>query len=171
MYVLHRKTSSTINYHKLKTKEETTNNWRVLLQRIYSWNVKQVPGQTVKQSDHTKRNNFDPGLPSIKRSTKPFRVITTCHDSQLTIEMIFSSIKLRFYLFVFLTTAVFNTKAQINVFSPLLKPVTSFEIETLTSTIIQPTVCFITSGDVSTCRRRRGVLEEPDVINPSTIIE
>ena len=72
--------------------------------------------------------------------------------------------------FLAITTG-YCAKAQINAFSPLLTPVTSFEIETITSTVVKPTVCFITNGQVSACRRRRGVLEEPEFINPSPIIE
>ena len=82
------------------------------------------------------------------------------------------AIKLRWFaIFVALAITVGCAKAQINAFSPLLTPVTSFEIETITSTVVKPTVCFVTNGNVSACRRRRAVLEEPEIIDPSPIVK
>jgi hypothetical protein len=74
-------------------------------------------------------------------------------------------------LFVFLTVAVSLSKTQINIFSPLLSPVTTVELQTITTTSIKPTPCFITSGEVSVCRKRRGKQEEPVIINPSSVAQ
>ena len=41
---------------------------------------------------------------------------------------------------------------------------TTFTLETMTTTLTKPTPCFITSGDVSQCRRKRGLEEKPQIV-------
>ena len=108
---------------------------------------------------------------SICRVYKELLKQKTMHSAylaQLRTEMI-SALRLAFSLLVSQAIAAHFAKAQIDAFSPLLTPVTSFEIRTIYSTLTKPTVCFVTNGQVSACRRRRGVLEEADFINPSQI--
>ena len=94
----------------------------------------------------------------------------SCYLTRLRTEMM-SPLRLIFFLLILQVISVRFAKAQINAFSPLLAPVTSFEIQTIYSTLTKPTVCFVTNGQVSAFRRRRGVLEEPEFINPSAITE
>lgn len=47
---------------------------------------------------------------------------------------------------------------------PLFTGATSFTFEVFTSTLTKPTVCYITSDEVSQCRRRRGIEEKPRII-------
>jgi hypothetical protein len=59
-----------------------------------------------------------------------------------------------------------------------LSRVTSFTLTIKKSTLTKPTTCFITSGQVSQCRRKRGMEEKPliikfdedDVIVPSAVM-
>jgi hypothetical protein len=44
---------------------------------------------------------------------------------------------------------------------PLLTGATSFTLEMETTTLTKPTTCFITSGEVTQCRRKRGMEEKP----------
>ncbi|EFX85989.1 hypothetical protein DAPPUDRAFT_313564 [Daphnia pulex] len=61
---------------------------------------------------------------------------------------------------------------------PLFSGVTLLTFEVSTSFRFQPTVCFISSGKVSQCRRKRGIEEKPhmvqfgdlDSIIPSAVI-
>ncbi|XP_046657532.1 uncharacterized protein LOC124350749 [Daphnia pulicaria] len=48
--------------------------------------------------------------------------------------------------------------------TPLLSPVTEFTFEVATSTLIKGTNCYITSGEVSQCRRKRGMVEQPQIV-------
>jgi hypothetical protein len=47
---------------------------------------------------------------------------------------------------------------------PLLNGATWFAVTAETSTLVQPTPCFITSDSVSQCRRKRGIEERPIII-------
>lgn len=47
---------------------------------------------------------------------------------------------------------------------PLLPPTTRFDIATSISTITKHTTCYITSGSISECRRKRGIQEKPEII-------
>jgi hypothetical protein len=42
---------------------------------------------------------------------------------------------------------------------------TSFTLELETRTLTKPTPCFVTSGDVSQCRRKRGIEENPKIVS------
>ena len=44
---------------------------------------------------------------------------------------------------------------------PLLSGLTSFTMTVTTATVTKPTTCFITSGEVTQCRRKRGMEEKP----------
>ncbi|XP_057378560.2 uncharacterized protein LOC130700528 [Daphnia carinata] len=48
---------------------------------------------------------------------------------------------------------------------PLFQGATSFTFEILTTTLIKPTPCYVTSASVSQCRRKRGVEEKPRIIS------
>jgi len=52
--------------------------------------------------------------------------------------------------------ARFNLHGQ-----PLLSGVTSFTLEVEQWTLVKPTTCYITSGQVTQCRRKRGMVEKP----------
>ena len=47
---------------------------------------------------------------------------------------------------------------------PLLNGATWFAVTAETSTLVQPTPCFITFDSVSQCRRKRGIEERPMII-------
>jgi hypothetical protein len=47
---------------------------------------------------------------------------------------------------------------------PLLNGATLFAVTAETSTLVQPTPCFITSDLISQCRRKRGIEERPMII-------
>ena len=59
---------------------------------------------------------------------------------------------------------------------PLLSAVTSFTIATETSTLTKSTTCYVTTGQVTQCRRKRGIEEKPiqykddSLISPSAAI-
>lgn len=55
---------------------------------------------------------------------------------------------------------------------PLFSAATSFTMELETTTLTKPTPCYVTSGDVSQCRRKRGIEESPQIaeISPSTVV-
>ncbi len=70
-------------------------------------------------------------------------------------------------LILFYLVAYFQVSAWAHIQlhgQPLFTEATSviFEIATWTST--KPTVCFITNDEISQCRRRRGIQEEPEII-------
>jgi hypothetical protein len=44
---------------------------------------------------------------------------------------------------------------------PLLSGVTSYTIATERTTTIKPTICYVTTGQVTQCRRKRGIEEKP----------
>ncbi|EFX85983.1 hypothetical protein DAPPUDRAFT_237268 [Daphnia pulex] len=48
---------------------------------------------------------------------------------------------------------------------PLLSGLTSFTLELETITSIKPTPCYVTSGQVSQCRRKRGMEERPFILH------
>ena len=56
---------------------------------------------------------------------------------------------------------------------PLFSTATSFTLELTTTTLTKQTPCYITSGDVSQCRRKRGIEESPqisDIIASSAVV-
>ncbi|EFX85778.1 hypothetical protein DAPPUDRAFT_309076 [Daphnia pulex] len=53
--------------------------------------------------------------------------------------------------------------------TPLLSPVTEFTFEVATSTLIKGTNCYITSGQVSQCRRKRGMVEQPEIVSDEVL--
>ncbi|XP_046657548.1 uncharacterized protein LOC124350761 [Daphnia pulicaria] len=56
--------------------------------------------------------------------------------------------------------------ARINLHDgPLFSGATSFTLELETRTLTKPTPCFVTSGDVSQCRRKRGIEENPKIVS------
>lgn len=55
--------------------------------------------------------------------------------------------------------------------TPLLSPVTEFTFEVATSTLIKGTNCYITSGEVSQCRRKRGMVEQPQIVSDEMDIQ
>ncbi|XP_046656457.1 elastin-like isoform X2 [Daphnia pulicaria] len=70
--------------------------------------------------------------------------------------------------------------AQFNLLAgnPLLQGVTSYTFSMVTTTKTKPTSCYVTSGGVSQCRRKRGIDEKPQllqfddfIISPSTVYE
>ncbi|XP_046453915.1 elastin-like [Daphnia pulex] len=70
--------------------------------------------------------------------------------------------------------------AQVNLLAgnPLLQGATSYTFSVLTTTKTKPTSCYVTSGSVSQCRRKRGIDEKPQllqfddfIISPSTVYE
>ena len=46
---------------------------------------------------------------------------------------------------------------------PLFSTATSFTLELTTTTLTKQTPCYVTSGDVSQCRRKRGIQESPQI--------
>ena len=59
---------------------------------------------------------------------------------------------------------------------PLFSGVTEFTFEVATATLTKATPCYITSGNVSQCRKKRGMEEEPEIrsdgleIAPSSVM-
>ena len=49
---------------------------------------------------------------------------------------------------------------------PIFSGVTLFSFSIETSTVFRPTTCFISSGQVSQCRRKRGIEEKPHIVVP-----
>ena len=47
---------------------------------------------------------------------------------------------------------------------PLLSPLTSFTFTVSTVTTKKKTSCFITTGEISQCRRKRGIEEVPSIV-------
>lgn len=69
-----------------------------------------------------------------------------------------------------------SASAQVNLLhGPLLTGATSFTFIVSTSTVVKPSPCYVTSGEVSQCRRRRGIEELPIIkevekIAPSEVV-
>ena len=68
--------------------------------------------------------------------------------------------------FLLLVICLQSTRAQIDLLGggPLLSGATSFTFVISTTTVTKPTPCFVTSGDVSQCRRKRGLEEKPQIV-------
>lgn len=47
--------------------------------------------------------------------------------------------------------------------TPLFSGETSFTFVKETSTVTKSTTCYVTSGDVTQCRRKRGMEEKPEI--------
>ena len=62
--------------------------------------------------------------------------------------------------------------AQINLLAgnPLLQGATSYTFLMSTTTKTKPTSCYIKSGIVSQCRRKRGIVERPQLIQFDDLI-
>ncbi|KAK4012585.1 hypothetical protein OUZ56_024825 [Daphnia magna] len=78
------------------------------------------------------------------------------HDNVLMLKM---------FVLLALAGLLSSAWASINLHDgPLLAGETSFTFEVTTSTFEKKTTCYVTSGVVSQCRRKRGMEEKPEVI-------
>ncbi|KAI9553399.1 hypothetical protein GHT06_021302 [Daphnia sinensis] len=67
--------------------------------------------------------------------------------------------------FLFLAGLFSSTWASLNLHDgPLLPPATAYTFELTSTVVTKPTSCYITSGIVSECRRKRGMEERPHII-------
>ncbi|XP_057378512.2 uncharacterized protein LOC130700477 [Daphnia carinata] len=73
---------------------------------------------------------------------------------------LFATLLIQFFLIVLQS----SSQAQIHLSGPLLPEMTSLEFVGERLTVMKPTVCFISSGEVSRCRRKRGIEEKPHII-------
>lgn len=72
----------------------------------------------------------------------------------------------KMFAFLFLAGLFSSTWASLNLHDgPLLPPATAFTFEVTSSVLTKPTTCYITSGMVSQCRRKRGMEERPLIIH------
>ncbi|XP_057378528.1 uncharacterized protein LOC130700492 [Daphnia carinata] len=69
------------------------------------------------------------------------------------------------FAYLFLAGLLSSTWASINLHEgPLLPPATAFTFEVASTILFKPETCYITSGLVSQCRRKRGMEERPSII-------
>nr|CAH0101192.1 unnamed protein product [Daphnia galeata] len=80
-------------------------------------------------------------------------------------------------VFFFITFQQSSVLASLNLHGqPLFSGVTSFTLATATSTLTKATPCYITEGKISQCRKKRGMVEKPQIqsegldIEPSTVM-
>ena len=84
----------------------------------------------------------------------------------LSLERMEFSAMSKLSAFLLLVICLQSTRAQIDLLGggPLLSGATSFTFVISTTTVTKPTPCFVTSGDVSQCRRKRGLEEKPQIV-------